>query len=173
MKIDITKRLVFIDLDGTLIKTLSGDNFPRNVADMKLILPTWCALKEWVTRKGGSDWHIRVITNQGGIESGAVKEHFFWAKLQYICCALADYLGGEQEVNVSFDYCPYTNELHPKRKPGTGMIRSFDRLLDYDKEDMVMIGDASGRPYDFSNSDLKTAENYGISYIDVRDLWTE
>lgn len=33
-----------------------------------------------------------------------------------------------------------------------------------------MIGDASGKPGDFSDSDKKCAENFGIDYIDVRDF---
>lgn len=33
-----------------------------------------------------------------------------------------------------------------------------------------MIGDASGKEGQFSDSDKKTAENFGIDYIDVNDL---
>lgn len=35
---------------------------------------------------------------------------------------------------------------------------------------MFMIGDASGKPGQFSDSDKKTAENFGIDYIDVEDF---
>ena len=35
---------------------------------------------------------------------------------------------------------------------------------------MVMIGDASGREGEFSDSDKKTAESFGIDYIDVNDF---
>lgn len=38
------------------------------------------------------------------------------------------------------------------------------------KENAIMIGDASGKPRDFSDSDKKCAENFGIDYIDVEDL---
>ena len=33
-----------------------------------------------------------------------------------------------------------------------------------------MIGDASGKEEQFSDSDKKTAENFGIDYIDVNDF---
>ena len=33
-----------------------------------------------------------------------------------------------------------------------------------------MIGDASGKDGDFSDSDKKCAENFGIEYIDVEDF---
>ena len=38
------------------------------------------------------------------------------------------------------------------------------------KSQILMIGDASGKPGDFSDSDKKCAENFGIDYIDVRDF---
>ena len=33
-----------------------------------------------------------------------------------------------------------------------------------------MIGDASGKEGQFSDSDKKTAENFGIDYLDVEDF---
>ena len=38
------------------------------------------------------------------------------------------------------------------------------------KEEMLMIGDASGKPGQFSDSDKKTAENFGIDYLDISDF---
>lgn len=38
------------------------------------------------------------------------------------------------------------------------------------KDECIMIGDASGKSGDFSDSDKKCAENFGIDYIDVRDF---
>ena len=35
---------------------------------------------------------------------------------------------------------------------------------------MLMIGDASGKEGQFSDSDKKTAENFGIDYMDVDDF---
>jgi histidinol phosphatase-like enzyme len=39
-----------------------------------------------------------------------------------------------------------------------------------DKSQMLMIGDASGLEGNFSDSDLKTAENFGIDYMDVSEF---
>ena len=33
-----------------------------------------------------------------------------------------------------------------------------------------MIGDASGKPGQFSDSDKRTAENFGIDYLDIEDF---
>ena len=38
------------------------------------------------------------------------------------------------------------------------------------KDRIIMIGDASGKPENFSDSDKKCAENFGIDYIDVEDF---
>ena len=38
------------------------------------------------------------------------------------------------------------------------------------KQEMIMIGDASGKPGDFSDSDKKCAENFGIDYLDIEDF---
>ena len=41
---------------------------------------------------------------------------------------------------------------------------------DYIKSVSLMIGDASGKEGQFSDSDKKTAENFGIDYMDVEDF---
>ena len=38
------------------------------------------------------------------------------------------------------------------------------------KQKSLMIGDASGKEGQFSDSDKKTAENFGIDYMDVNDF---
>lgn len=38
------------------------------------------------------------------------------------------------------------------------------------KRDAFMIGDASGKPGQWSDSDKRTAENFGIDYLDVEDF---
>lgn len=42
--------------------------------------------------------------------------------------------------------------------------------LIFNKKDALMIGDASGKEGQFSDSDKKTAENFGIDYLDVEDF---
>lgn len=41
---------------------------------------------------------------------------------------------------------------------------------EHSKSSMIMIGDASGKPGDFSDSDKKCAENFGIDYLDIEDF---
>ena len=42
--------------------------------------------------------------------------------------------------------------------------------FDYIKQKCLMIGDASGKEGQFSDSDKKTAENFDIDYMDVEDF---
>ena len=63
------------------------------------------------------------------------------------------------------------DKADPRRKPNTGMLENFYKYACVkNKAKCIMIGDASGKPGDFSDSDKKCAENFGIDYIDVRDF---
>ena len=42
--------------------------------------------------------------------------------------------------------------------------------FDYIKQKSLMIGDASGKEGEFSDSDKKTAEKFGIDYMDINDF---
>ena len=165
MKINKKYKIVFIDLDDTLIKPLSGSNFPKCIADMRIIWKTWNALRDWAKEK--SDWRVYIVSNQGGISKKLVDEKLWKIKARYISAALFEYLG--KSGVVDFTYCTTDDKADPLRKPNVGMLNQF-WSSDYKKEEAVMIGDASGRPGDFSDSDLKTAENFGIDFIDADDL---
>lgn len=74
------------------------------------------------------------------------------------------------------------------RKPNTGMLEDMmvevlrptpsvitEILVEgiyFFKQFSLMIGDASGKPGQFSDSDKRTAENFGIDYMDVEDFLT-
>mgnify|MGYP002859771067 CR=1 FL=1 len=57
-------KVLFSDLDGTLIDTLSGETFPKGIWDMKLKFDVIEAIK-----KLDPDY-VFIVTNQGGIEKG-------------------------------------------------------------------------------------------------------
>lgn len=158
------KTVLFADLDDTLIRTVSGKTFPENVFDFQL-------RKDVIDRIRKERFDVIVIvTNQGGIPE-YVSEGDFRAKLGCIAKFLHDYT----DSLVYTFYCPSKDKSHPDRKPNTGMLnKAWARCLDgYDKRQMLMIGDASGKPGDFSDSDRKCAENFGIDYIDVEEFVKE
>lgn len=85
------------------------------------------------------------------------------------------------DISVSAYYCDSNNKRNANRKPNTGMIKQYMDFVEYmnDDEDeeekivydtILMIGDASGKEGQFSDSDKKTAENFGCEYMDVNDF---
>lgn len=75
--------------------------------------------------------------------------------------------------DIYYMYCPSNNKKDIDRKPNTGMLDYFYTYhvqKKYQREDCLMVGDASGLPGQFSDSDKKTAENFGIDYLDIDDF---
>ena len=161
------KKVLFADLDGTLITTISERTFPLGIWDMKFRFNTLDAIKNY-----GFEC-LYIVTNQGGIEKGFVDErHFTKGKMNYIVFALEEYLG----IPVGYQYCHLNTGYY--RKPNIGMLENACRKIrkwgiDAEKGDMLMIGDASGWLGQFSDTDKKTAENFGIDYMDVYDFTRE
>lgn len=165
------KKIVFIDLDDTLITTLSGETFPKGIWDMKIKFDVWDALRKFI--KENETEFIGIISNQGGITNGFINESHFLNKLRYISDSLSEFVG----ISVYAEYCSEFDKDNWFRKPNPGMIEEilsrrklYENDNNYNKSEMIMIGDASGKPGDFSDTDKKTAENFGIDYMDVKNL---
>ena len=158
-------KVLFADLDGTLIETISGETFPKGIWDMQIKFDVLNAIKEL------NPEYILIVSNQGGIESGFVDAQNFRAKSEYVARAVGEYCN----CKCYAMYCETNDKLDPYRKPNTGML---ERLMesyigddfDYIKPKSLMIGDASGKEGQFLDSDKKTAENFGIDYMDVNDF---
>lgn len=159
------KKILFCDLDGTLIDTISGETFPRGIWDMRFKFDVLDAIKRMNPKT------ILIASNQGGIELGYLTENEFRAKLEYICKSIEDYC----MIPCYGTYCKDNRVTCPNRKPNLGMLQSLSQaFLESNFEDVVddslMIGDASGLPGQFSDSDKNTAEKCGMEYMDVTDF---
>ena len=159
------KKVIFCDLDGTLIETISGETFPKGIWDMRIRFDVLDAIK-----KLRPDY-VLIVSNQGGIESCFVDEYNFQTRLEYIGRAIREYCG----CSVYCGYCKTNSKQSPNRKPNIGMLEYLTRKyvgdeFDFIKSRSLMIGDASGKEGQFSDSDKKTAENFGIDYLDVEDF---
>ena len=157
---------LFCDLDGTLIDTISGKPFPDGIWDMKFKMDVLDAIKTLKPE------FVFIVTNQGGIENGLVNETNFRSKLEYVCMSLRELIGNE---NVTSYYCASNDVNNQYRKPNTKMLEELtERFVgddfDFIKQKSLMIGDASGLEGQFSDSDKKTAENFGIDYMDVKEF---
>lgn len=162
------KKILFADLDGTLIKTKSEETFPKGIWDMEFRFDTLDAIK-----KLNPDY-ILIVSNQGGIESGFVNDDNFRAKSGYVTAAIREYCDCECYAM----YCLTNDKSNLYRKPNTGMLEELlERYVgddfDFIKSKSLMIGDASGKENQFSDTDKKTAENFGIDYLDVEDFINE
>lgn len=161
----MVKKVIFADLDGTLIETVSGETFPKGIWDMKIRYDVLEAIKRCNVE------HLAVVSNQAGIAAGYVIKKNFDMKAGYLRAAFEEYLG----INVDFVYCDSEDKNNENRKPNVGMLEACRKSFIaakkfYTKEEMLMIGDASGKPGQFSDSDFKTAKNFGIDYFDVEDF---
>ena len=157
--------VIFSDLDGTLISTISGETFSKGIWDMKFKFDVLNKIKEIKPE------YLLIVTNQGGIESGFVNAYNFRAKLEYITRAISEYC----DCKCYGTYCSSNDKLNPHCKPNTGMLEDLLKNtvgynFNYIKSVSLMIGDASGKEGQFSDSDKKTAENFGIDYMDVDDF---
>lgn len=159
------KKVIFCDLDGTLIETISGEPFPKGIWDMRIKLDVLDAIKKL------NPEYVLIVSNQGGIENGFVDAQKFSIKLFYIVESINEYCGCECYAM----YCDTNNKSDPHRKPNTKMLETLleDYIgddVEYIKQKSLMIGDASGKEGQFSDSDKKTAENFGIDYMDVNNF---
>lgn len=159
------KKLIFLDLDGTIITTCSGKTFAEDCTDFRLRLNVLDKLVKTYPKA-----IYAIVTNQGGIPK-YITLQAFTAKLQSVVTFLRIYL----QAPVTAAFCTSMDENNPCRKPNPGMLGQVvkqlkNKNITIDKSDMVMIGDASGKEGNFSDSDKKTAENFGIDYIDIDDF---
>ena len=160
--------VIFSDLDGTLIKTISGETFPKGIWDMQIRFEVLDKIKEVKPE------YLLIVTNQGGIEKGFVNRRNFEFKMEYLCRSIKEYTG----IPVEYSHCERNDPAYKYRKPNTGMLDSlmhkmFNRGIienGIETDKMLMIGDASGKEGQFSDSDKKTAENFSIDYMDVEDF---
>lgn len=165
-------KVLFADLDGTLIKTLSGDTFPKGIWDMRFRFDVLDKIKDLKPE------YICIVSNQGGIELEMVFEMHFIDKMRYIESSIREYTG----TPTYSEYCATNSKESPMRKPNTGMLEKIFRTINsglhftksglksIEKEECLMIGDASGKPGQFSSSDKDTAERFNIDYLDVDDF---
>ena len=99
--------VIFSDLDGTLIKTISGETFPKGIWDMKIRFEVIDKIKEIEPE------YLLIVSNQGGIESGFVDVYDFESKLEYIARAIREYC----DCACYTAYCATNDKSDPYRKP--------------------------------------------------------
>lgn len=171
------KRILLFDFDGTLIETASGNTFATDLTDMRIKMDVVNKALDLMQENGVKVFAI--VSNQGGVEAGFVSGADIEAKIEYVLRSVHDLAvkRGIRGVLYEKRLCYSNDKQDPMRKPNTGMIDDIlmkckDTIMpgmDFSqlKGCSLMVGDASGLPGQFSDSDKVCAEKAGIEYMDV------
>lgn len=153
---------IFADLDGTLIKTASGRIFAKDKNDWVIREDVIAAIKYT------NPVVLYIVSNQGGVEKGIISLEDITEKFDNIVKELKLRL---PHTEIKYQFCTSNDKNDPLRKPNPGMImKAFKEDPKLSLNINLMIGDASGKPGQFSDSDKKCAENVPMLYSDVDDF---
>lgn len=147
-------KAVFINLDNTLVKTKSGEEYFKNVDDWKFWGDGLLQKLKQLVEKG---YIPCIVSNQGGVGLGRVTEADVVTRMKKIEQELETYLG----VAVNTAYCTSYDSYY--RKPFPGMAYHFALNLALSLRNSIMIGN--------SNNDSGFAKNAYIgTYYDIEDF---
>src|SRR5258705_338881 len=147
----MSKRILFIDRDGTLIKeappTYQIDSweklefYPEAIFYMKKIADDF-------------DYVLAMVTNQDGLGTDSFPEEKFWPIHRHIIKSLEN-----EGVSFHGTYIDrsFAKDNSPNRKPGIGMLKEYVNNPDYDLANSFVIGDRI--------TDVQMAKNLGCKAI--------
>ena len=146
-------KALFLDLDGTIIVTQSGETFPRDINDWKFNQDVLKKIKNYYQ----NGYNIIIVTNQGGISEGYVKKEDFEKKLNTIIGKIERFIDG----SINYAYCP--DMISYYRKPNPGMAYQMALYLELSLRDSIMVGDMT--------TDNEFAKNAYIgTYYDINSF---
>ena len=153
-------KILLLDLDGTLIETVSGKQFPDPFMDdwkfKKHILGAMANYLSIEEKDRSDGVYIAILTNQGGVNDGYVTPMSAVSKVEYIFANIELYMENESVVLCKSLPSRPTDVLNPcqlsfdvkgeRQKP---KIKMFQDALDpFDKDEIgrvLYVGDASGK----------------------------
>ncbi|XP_077285142.1 polynucleotide kinase 3'-phosphatase [Arctopsyche grandis] len=148
-----SNKIAAYDFDGTLVKTKSGNVFPKDIDDWQLCFPE---VPDKLKHYFGQGYKIVVFTNQASIGNRKLKPEDFKKKIDNVLSRI----GVPAQVFISTSGGKY-------RKPATGM---WTALCEMNNDITIKInesfycGDAAGREKDHSFADLLFAENLNLKF---------
>lgn len=143
----MTKKILFIDRDGTLIKEAPPTYQLDAFAKLEFYPYMFQYLTKIVTEL---DYELVMVTNQDGLGTPSFPEDSFWPIQNFILKALQN--EGIYFADICID-CSFPHENKFTRKPGIGMLTKYFDAEKYDLKNSFVIGDRL--------TDVKLAENLG------------
>jgi D-glycero-D-manno-heptose 1,7-bisphosphate phosphatase len=153
-------KLIVFDVDGTLIRPMSGGEFRKSADDWELLpgrAEKLKALKEVGVR-------LAIASNQGGVAFGYLRQIDILRELQNTARSLGIPEGGGYicYTHPRASIAGYRFEDH-RRKPGPGMLQDAMRDFEADAGETLMVGD---RP-----EDEGAAINAGVAFMWAKDFF--
>lgn len=143
----MSKKVLFIDRDGTLIKEAP----PTYQLDAFNKLEFYPHMFEYLGKIVKElDYELVMVTNQDGLGTEAFPEDNFWPIQHFILRALDNEGIVFSEIFIDRSF-PHEKKL--TRKPGTEMLKAYIHSEHYDLKKSFVIGDRL--------TDVKLAENLG------------
>ena len=162
-KLSSSNSVAAFDLDGTIIKTRSGHDF--SVGENDWMFKSAEVKKKLKENKINGINNV-IMSNQGGIGMGYQDKLQWMNKVERI----ASQLGLPMYVLAATEENKY-------RKPNVGMWEYYkcrlNQFMETDMNTAIYVGDAAGRPDDFSDSDKTFAENIGIAFQTPEDYFEQ
>lgn len=149
----MTKKALFIDRDGTLIK--EPKDFQIDSFEKLEFIPNAISSLSRLARELNYD--LVMVSNQDGLGTDSFPEDTFYSVQNFILQTLKNEGINFQDIFIDPSF---EEENNPNRKPGTGMLGKYIHG-DYDLKNSYVIGDRI--------SDLQLAENLGSKSIFISD----
>jgi len=150
----MTKRILFIDRDGTLIAEPQPDQQVDSLDNLEFLPGVIFALARLVRE---TDYELVMVTNQDGLGTVSFPEHTFWPPHQLMMKTLEGEGITFRTVHIDRSF---RHENLPTRKPGTVLLTEYMNG-DFDLPNSYVIGDRL--------TDVQLAHNLGTKAIFLRN----
>lgn len=168
-------KTLILDLDGTIITTKYGEDFPIDATDWQFKKRALSTIYKFVYQNQIDN--ILILSNQAGIDEGFVDELEFRDKLNFVIERIHLFFEtNDFEIRIEYAYSNHRSHFLRKEhdKPTEDLIMCKELIskhLRTNFEISGMIGDASGYDRNFASTDLSFAKQMGLNfYYDINDL---
>ena len=149
----MTKKVLFIDRDGTIIR--EPEDFQIDAFEKLEVLPNVINSLSKIAKE--LSYELVMVSNQDGLGTDSFPEETFWPVQNFIINTLKNEGVEFSEIHIDSSF---ENENKPTRKPGVGMLQKYI-YGNYDLANSFVIGDRK--------TDVQLAENLGSKSIFISE----